>query len=51
MLYHLIWGGGDPPTDEQVRFRGFLSIAVVTVAGVIIGLDGSSKTVKSIDFE
>ena len=50
-LYHLIWGGGDPPTEEHVRFKGFLSVAVVTAEGVIMGLDGSNNTVKSIDLE
>lgn len=51
ILYHLICGGGDPPTEEQVRFIGFLSVAVVIVEGVMIGLDGFKSTVKSIDFE
>ena len=51
MLYHLICGGGDPPTEEQVRFIGFLSVAVVIVEGVMIGLDGFKRTVRSIDFE
>ena len=26
-LYHLIWGGGDPPRLEQVRLRGLPSMA------------------------
>ena len=51
MLYHLIWGGGEPPTDEQVKFKGFLSVAVVTGDGVIMGIDGCNKTVKSMDLE
>ena len=50
-LYHLIWGGGEPPTEEHVKFKGFLSVAVVTAEGVMIGLDGSNNTVKSIDLE
>ena len=50
-LYHFIWGGGEPPTEEQVKFKGFLSVAVATADGVIIGLDGSNNTVKSIDLE
>ena len=48
-LYHLICGGGDPPTDEHVKLKGRPSVAV-GFAGLIVGGEGSKSTVKSKDW-
>ena len=48
-LYHLTWGGGDPPELEHVRFMGFPSIAT-GAAGNISGGDGFKRTVRPMLF-
>ena len=63
--YHFIWGGGEPPLLEQVRFRGFPAIiysfslsrafcdkpSIATGAtGKILGGDGFKRTVRPMLF-
>ena len=38
-LYQMIFGGGEPPIDAHVKFRGLPSVAVVS-DGEIFGLEG-----------
>jgi len=44
-LNHLIWGGGEPPKDTQVRLIGRPSVAIGTEVS-IFGVLGGSRTVK-----
>ena len=63
--YHFIWGGGEPPRLEQVRFSGFPAIiysfsllrpfcvkpSIATGAtGKILGGDGFKRTVRPMLF-
>ena len=48
--YHDIWGGGDPPTDEQVRLSWRPSVAWGDDL-TMVGDDGFSRTVTAKDWE